>query len=54
MLIAQSLDPTTFPPLSRLPANLAGADGFQFGSFDAWANGVIRVVHVDAQPAELS
>jgi hypothetical protein len=28
-------------------------EGLQFGGFDAMANGVIRMVHADAQPAKL-
>jgi len=53
MLVAQSVDPTTFSPFSRLPANLAGMEGFLHGGLDALANRVIRMIHVDAQPAKL-
>jgi len=52
VLIAQSLDPITFPQLPRLPANLAGMEGLLYGGFDALADGVIRVVHMDTQPAK--
>ena len=34
-------------------ANLAGTEGFLFGDFDALANCVIGMIHVDAQSAEL-
>src|SRR5437667_6314808 len=53
MLVAQGLNPTTFPPFSRLAANLAGAEGFQLGIFETLANGIICMVHVDTQPTEL-
>jgi hypothetical protein len=48
----KSLNPTTFPPLPRLAANLAGTEGFLFGGEEALANGLIRVIHVDAQPTK--
>jgi hypothetical protein len=35
-------------------ANLAAADGFQFGSFDALANGVICMIHVNAASRQIS
>jgi hypothetical protein len=46
MLVAQSLDPTILPQSSRLPANLAGMGGLQFGGFDALAKGVITMIHI--------
>src|ERR1035437_2094169 len=52
MLVTQGLNPTAFPPFSRLAANLAGAEGLPFGGFEASANGVIRMSHVDAQLAK--
>src|ERR1035437_3827614 len=52
MLVTQGLNPPAFPPFSRLAANLAGAEGLPFGGFEASANGVIRMSHVDAQPAK--
>jgi hypothetical protein len=35
-----------------LPADLAGTEGLLFGGFDALAGGVIRIGHMDTQPAE--
>jgi hypothetical protein len=52
MLVTQGLNPTAFPPFSRLAANLAGAEGLPFGGFEASANGVIRMSHGDAQLAK--
>lgn len=52
VFVAQGLNPTAFPPLPRLATNLANMEGLLFGEFDVLANCVIRVVHVDAQPAE--
>jgi hypothetical protein len=40
------------PLFSRLAANLARTKGLKFGGKDALANGVIRMIHVDAQPAK--
>ena len=51
-LVAQSLDPITFPQCSRLPTDLAGMEGFRYGGFDALADGVVRIVHIDTQPAK--
>jgi hypothetical protein len=53
MLVAQNLDPPTFPQCSRLPTNLAAAGRFHFGGFEALAYGVMGAADVDAQPAEL-
>jgi hypothetical protein len=53
MQVTQRLNPTAFPPLSRLAADLAGMEGFLYGGFDALTNGVVRTVHMDAQPSEL-
>jgi hypothetical protein len=52
MYVAQGLDPAAFPLFPRLPANLASTEGFPYGGFDALANGVIRIIDVDSQPAE--
>jgi hypothetical protein len=53
VLAAQGLDPTVFPQLARLAANLAGAEGFLCSGSDALANSsVIPTVHVKAQPAK--
>jgi hypothetical protein len=53
VFVAQGLNPTAFPPLPRLATNFANMEGLLFSEFDALANCcVIRVVHVDAQPAE--
>jgi hypothetical protein len=53
MLVAQGLDPTVFPQSAGLTANLAGMEGLLYGGFDALVNGVIRMVHMDTQPAKL-
>jgi len=53
VFVTQGFDPIVTPPFSPLPANLAGAEGLPFSGKDASANGIIRVVHVDAQAAEL-
>jgi hypothetical protein len=53
MLVAQRLDSVFFPQFAGLPANLASMVGLQFGMKQALANGVIRIIDVDAQPAEL-
>jgi hypothetical protein len=53
MLLTQGFNPTAFPPFPRLAANLVGAEGFQYGGFDASANSVIRMIHVDAQATKL-
>ena len=47
VLVALGLNPIAFPQCSRLPANLAGMEGLLFGGFDALADRVIRVIHVD-------
>lgn len=52
MLVAQSLNPLSFPPLPRLPADLAGMEALLYGGFDALADGVVRIVHMDTQPAK--
>ena len=52
MLVAQSLDPLSFPQSPRLPADLASMEGLLLGGFEAMANGVIRMIHVDTQPAK--
>jgi len=52
MLVAQSLDPTILPQCSRLPADLAVMEGLLFGAFDALADGVVRMVPMDAQASE--
>jgi hypothetical protein len=49
---SHSLDPITFPQCSRLPADLAGMEGLLFGGFDALADGVVPIVHMDTQPAK--
>jgi hypothetical protein len=36
-----------------MAANLAAVEGFLCGGFEALANGVVRVVHIEAQTAEL-
>jgi hypothetical protein len=41
-------NPTAFPPLTRLPTNLAGTEGFLFGSKEALADGVGCKIHVGA------
>jgi hypothetical protein len=53
MLLTQGFDPTAFPPSSWLTANLASTEGFQFCDFNAIPNGVIRMIDVEAQAAEL-
>ena len=53
MPVAHGLDPTVFPQFARLTANLAGMEGLLYGGFDALVNGVIRMVHMDTQPAKL-
>jgi hypothetical protein len=53
VLVAQSLAPIAFPLFPRLPADLASVGGLLFGDLDPLANGVTRVVHIEAQPAEL-
>jgi hypothetical protein len=52
MLIAQGLNPIILPQSPGLTANLASVEGFLFGGFTL-ANGLICVIHVDAQAAEL-
>jgi hypothetical protein len=52
VLVTQSLAPIAFPLFSRLPANLAGMEGLLPCGKDTLSNGVIRVVHIKAQPAE--
>jgi hypothetical protein len=52
MLLAQSLNPTAFPQFSRLAANLASMEGFLLGGFEASADSIIRITHMDAKPAE--
>lgn len=53
MLVAQGLNQTVFTQFSRLPAYLASMEGLLDGGLDATANGVIPVLHMDAQPAKL-
>jgi hypothetical protein len=53
MLVAQGLDPTDLPKLSRLTSNLASMEGLPYGRIDASADGVIRMIHMDAQSAKL-
>jgi len=44
---------TIFPQFPRLTADFAGMEGFLYGSFDTLANGVVRLISVDAQPTKL-
>jgi hypothetical protein len=53
MPAAQGLDPTMLPQCSRLPADLAGMEGLLYGGFEAVANSIIRIVHINSQPAKL-
>jgi hypothetical protein len=53
MLIAQGLDPTVFPPFSPLAANPASMEGFLLGGFDALANSLICIIHVDLWQLDL-
>src|ERR1019366_3503949 len=53
MLVAQGLNPTVFPPFSRLAADFTGGEGLQFCCFDAPANGVAPMVDAEAQAAKL-
>jgi hypothetical protein len=41
-------NPTGFPPLTQLPTNLAGTEGFLFGSKEALADGIGCEIHVGA------
>jgi hypothetical protein len=51
MQVAQTLNPIILPQLPRLAAYLTSMDRFQFGGKDTLANGVICMIHVDAQSA---